>query len=147
MDQRRKVAVEYLRTFLLVPYLWGGDDFSAVDCSGLSIEILKAVGILPHKFDATANDLYLKFKNSKTDDPQPGDLVFWFSSGTGKAIHVEMISYVFDDIIFTIGSSGGGSKTKTIQDAVRDNAFVKIRPVIYRGPNYKIVDPFYKEPD
>ena len=41
-------------------------------------------------------------------------------------------------------SAGGGFETKTEEDARRDNAYVRIRRIDYRGEgeNIKIVDPF-----
>ena len=132
----RKKAIWYLEKWLLVPYSWGGSDFASMDCSGLAIEVLKSVGILPHNFDDTAQGLYLKFKIHKLDYLNAGYLVFWFKSG--KAIHVEMAI----DEYHVIGASGGGSATLTIADAIKNDAFVKMRPVGYRGSGYKIVDPF-----
>jgi len=136
LDYLRSQAVWYLKHFLLTPYLWAGNDFAGLDCSGLVIEVLQSVGILEHGSDYTANDLYLKFKDKKRDKPCFGSLAFWFKNG--KATHVEMIV----DELHCIGASGGDSKTKTVEDAIRQNAFVKMRPVNYRGVNYKIVDPF-----
>ena len=88
----------------------------------------------------TANMLYRWFYSKSTDKPGIGKLVFWFGSDirSDKAIHVEMMI----DNDHTIGASGGGSATKTIADAVKHNAFVKMRPLNYRGSNYKICDPF-----
>ena len=105
------------------------------DCSGLIHEVLQGVGLEKHGFDSTAQGLYLRFKSNK-GEPGAGCLVFWFKDG--KAIHVEMMI----DRDHTIGASGGGSKTKTIADAIKHNAFVKMRPLNYRGENYKIIDPF-----
>jgi hypothetical protein len=46
------------------------------------------------------------------------------------------------DESFTIGSSGGGSKTLTVADAIRDHAFIKVRP-IFRGRHITgFCDPF-----
>lgn len=133
----RTKAVWYLCRWVGTYYTWGGSDPSGFDCSGLMIETLQAVGILPMPFDHTANGLYLMLKN-KTPPPKAyaGCLVFWFKEG--RAIHVEMM---IDDY-HTIGASGGGSKTLTRADAIRHDAFVKMRPVGYRGDNYKICDPF-----
>ena len=58
-----------------------------------------------------------------------------------KIIHVEMMV----DDPHVVGASGGGSKTRTIEDAIRDNAYVKQRPIGYRGDNYLVVDPFKVE--
>ena len=135
----RNAAIQYLSQYFGVFYKWGGDDPSGWDCSGLVIEGLTAVGILPHGFDDTAQGLYLRFKNyklSEDEKPYMGCLVFQFRDG--KAIHVEMMI----DNYHTIGSSGGGSKTNTREDAIKHNAFVKMRPYDYRGMNIKIVDPF-----
>lgn len=135
-EYMRTKAIWYLRKWLLTPYSWGGNDFYSVDCSGLVIEILKSVGILPHNFDDTAQGLYLRFKSHKLDYMNAGYLVFWFKNG--KANHVEMAV----DEYHVIGASGGGSDTLTIANAVKHDAFVKMRPVGYRGSEYKIVDPF-----
>ena len=88
--------------------------------------------------DWTAHGLYLKFKGLEpsAETPIAGCLVFWFNNG--KAIHVGML--VSQDLF--ISAAGGNKKTKTIEEAIRQNAFVKVRPITYRGQSYKIVDPF-----
>jgi cell wall-associated NlpC family hydrolase len=48
---RRKMAVEYAEKFIGKFYKWGGDDPAGFDYSGLAIEVLKAVGVLPRKGD------------------------------------------------------------------------------------------------
>lgn len=134
----RAKAAEYAWSFLGLPYRWGGDDpIQGFDCSGLVIEVLQAVGLLPHGFDTTADGLYRRFKANEVARGYAGCLVLWFNA-SGQAIHVELM---IDDY-HTIGASGGGSKTQSLQDAVEQNAFVKIRPVGYRGQGYRIVDPF-----
>ena len=138
---KRELAVKYLWHWLGTPYSYGGDDFSSMDCSGIVIEILQSVGILPHQYDNTAHGLYLKYKDNlvEGDKVRPGCLVFWFRNG--KARHVMMI-YSYG---YVIGACGGGSDTKTTKDAIRDNAFVKLRPIGYDGDSYKICDPFGDE--
>lgn len=104
-------------------YSWGGDDPSAFDCSGLAVECGKSSGALPRKRDFTANDLWHRWP--RVPVPAFGRLVFYGGSGTGIATHVEICL----SPEFSIGASGGGSKTKTREDAIRDNAFIKIRPI------------------
>ncbi len=135
--QRRR-AVLYLQKWVGHFYLWGGDDPSGFDCSGLILEVLKSVGIVKHTIDVTANYLYMTFKKQHKEKGGMGYLVFWFSGDT--ATHVEMMI----DEHHVIGASGGGSSTKTVADAIKQNAFVKMRPIRYRGRNYKICDPFMK---
>jgi hypothetical protein len=45
----------------------------------------------------------------------------------------------------SIGASGGGSKTKTIANAVKQNAFIKIRPITPRGRKVLYCNPYLKE--
>lgn len=133
----RDLAIQYLKKWIGHFYLWGGDDPSGFDCSGLIMEVMKGVGHLGHKVDFTAKQLYQLYQKTECDSGHKGCLVFW-KNNVGEVIHVEMMI----DEFHTIGASGGGSKTLTIADAIKHNAFVKMRPVIYRGSNYVICDPF-----
>ena len=137
----RAAAIRYAWAFLGLPYQWGGDDpIRGFDCSGFVIEALQGVGVLPHGFDTTADGLYRKFRGNETAAPGAGCLVFWFGAD-GKAKHVEML--VND--LHVIGASGGGSATTSREAAAEHNAFIKMRPLGYRGGNYKIVDPFMEK--
>ena len=128
-----KVAWHYLGT----PYRWGGDDFSAFDCSGFVIECLKSAGILPRDGDWTASGLYQLYNKDywQGKEIEPGCLVFY---GNPKIIHVELC---LDDT-FSIGASGGGSKTLTTADAIHQNAYIKVRPFRTRNDIHGFADPF-----
>ena len=106
LESHRKWAVKYACSFLLTPYIWSGDDFSGMDCSGFVREILLSVGQEDDE-DKTAHGLYLKFKaDSKLIDYEeirPGCLIFFMKSGS--ATHVEII---IDSSGLSIGASGGG---------------------------------------
>jgi len=137
---KRELALKYLWHWLGTQYSYGGNDsIEGFDCSGMVIEVLQSVGILPHKFDDTAHGLYLKFKDNLVTAGYEGCLAFWFRNG--KARHVMMVY----DYGYVIGACGGGGDTRTTKDAIRDNAFVKLRPIGYNGDNYKICDPFGDE--
>lgn len=134
----RSLAVEYIWTFIGRPYRWGGDDpMEGFDCSGLVVEVLQGVGLLPHKTDFTADALWRRFNAWTLKAPVAGALVLWMNAA-GQATHVEMAI----NSKYTIGASGGGSVTTSLERAIKQNAFIKIRPFNYRGSNYKIVDPF-----
>jgi cell wall-associated NlpC family hydrolase len=123
------IATQVAWSFLGLPYKWGGDDpMVGFDCSGYVIEILKSVGILPRRGDWTAQNLHDRFRDSKYSFAEEGMLVFWRRSTPNvppyKIIHVE---YCLTREL-SIGASGGGGSTITEQDAVEQNAYIKIRP-------------------
>jgi hypothetical protein len=136
MTIRRKLALNYLQQFIGRWYKWGGDDPSGFDCSGIAIEMLKSVGLFPRGADATAATLVHRYKPST---PKPGALIFRGS----PVVHVEVIFAVIGDDILTIGASGGGRDTKTEADAIKRNAFIKMRP--WAGDYSHCVDPFADE--
>jgi cell wall-associated NlpC family hydrolase len=132
------VAENVALSFLGKPYFWGGDDpIQGFDCSGYCIEILKSVGLLPRNGDWTAAMLFNLFE--KVNSPRRGCLVFW-ENGNGRIIHVE---YCLDHYL-SIGASGGGSTTDSQQDAIRQNAYVKVRPFHSRKGVAGFVDPWIK---
>jgi len=124
-------ATWYASQFIGVPYKWGGNDpMAGFDCSGYCIEILKGVGVLSRHGDWTAQGLWDKFKEKKVTAPIEGCLVFWYNRSHTKIIHVE---YCIDRKR-SIGASGGGSRTVTVQDAIEQDAYIKVRPFTSR-PN------------
>lgn len=139
----RDVALDVWRSFLNQPYKWGGDDpLDGVDCSGLVLEGLKSVGILPRELDLTADDLLQqKFKHYPKEEVEgrlrPGMLVFW---GKPVAKHIEIVWASFPDRVLTMGASGGGPRITDRAEASKANAYVKIRRIT---PGWHSgVDPF-----
>jgi cell wall-associated NlpC family hydrolase len=132
----REIAERVAWSFLGKPYIWGGDDpIAGFDCSGFVIEILRSVGILPRAGDWTAAQLMDKFPI--VSNPTNGCLVFW-ENAEKKVIHVE---YCLDSRL-SIGASGGGSKTITVEDAIKQNAYIRIRPFRERTGIAGYCDPF-----
>ena len=129
LELAEKVAWSFHGTF----YSWGGDDPSAFDCSGYVMEILQSVGIIGSKEDMNAEALYQRFE--KMDSPAAGLLAFRFNEETGLAVHVGFM--VSDE--FVLHAAGGGSHVKTKEDAIKHNAFIKLRPV---WPGAIFCDPF-----
>jgi len=136
-EEKRQLVLKIAFSYLGTPYTWGGDDFSAFDCSGLIIECLKSVGSLPRKGDWTAAALYHRFPIQPANG-KAGDLVFWANQKGGKIIHVEICI----NSELAIGASGGGSRTRTRQDAIKHNAFIKIRPIDSRKHIAGFVNPY-----
>jgi cell wall-associated NlpC family hydrolase len=138
-DDRIYQATRYAFCFVGDWYKWGGSNPDGFDCSGFVCEILTAVGILPRKTDLTAQALFDRYKNNAVSEAKEGCLVIYANESTPDAyIHVE---YCINGLL-SIGASGGGSQTLTIADAIKNNAFIKVRPIGVAGRVYKIVDPF-----
>jgi len=138
---QKELALKLAWRMYGVPYIWGGDDpIRGLDCSGMQVEILKSVGILPVHGDWTAHSLWLFLKGREIRNPIAGALAFW--GDPQMKTHVEMC---LDDR-FSIGASSGGSGTTTVDAAIRSNAFVKVRPIYNRGDRRPVsfADPFPK---
>ena len=139
--EKRTLATKIALHFLGSPYIWGGDDpMRGFDCSGFVIEVLKSIGVLPRSGDWTAANLWELFKRHHVNKPYTGCLVFYRArqSENSPIIHVEYCI----DAVHTIGASGGGSKTNTVDDAVKQNAYIKIRPINNDRWVHGFLDPF-----
>lgn len=126
------LGLEVARSHLNRPYRWGGDNpMQGFDCSGLIIEILKSCGLFPRGTDDTAEGLRKRYPAVSLATLAPGDLVFWpdVLGSNAKARHVEMVYTVIEGKVFTIGASGGGSKTVDLAAAIGNDAYVKVRPM------------------
>jgi len=132
------LAVEYVSRYVGHWYKWGGDDPSGFDCSGLAIEMLKSVGIVPRRYDTTASGLWEEFEDYRRVYAEKGFLVFF---GEEQPTHVEICI----NRSLALGASGGGSKTLSEMNAIRDNAFIKVRPIGSRGDLLGFVDPFERK--
>jgi cell wall-associated NlpC family hydrolase len=137
-NELKDIADKIAFSFLGKPYVWGGDDpVNGFDCSGFCIEILKSIGALPRQGDWTAEGLWNRLIAKQVSEPYGGCLVFWTGS-TDKIIHVE---YAINEEL-CIGASGGGSKTQSNQDAIDQNAYIKVRPWKTRKNVKGFIDPF-----
>lgn len=120
-----KLLEQLMVKFCLIPYRWGGDDFTGFDCSGVVQELLASVGAdLPGDQSAAAlHDHFSKPANHISREPQLGALVFYGSST--KIIHVAMA--YSKRLMFEEG--GGGSNVSTVDAAAKANAYGRFRPI------------------
>lgn len=117
-------ALRHIQNYAGMWYRWGGDSpLSGFDCSGLACEYLKSLGIMRRGSDTTAQGIanFMPHHHKAF----AGDLAF-FGKTTKDITHVEICISRY----LAIGASGGGSKTLTVADAMRDRAFIKVRPII-----------------
>lgn len=134
---------DYAMSFVGRPYMWGGDDpMEGFDCSGLVIELLKSVDLLPRVFDTTSQGLYDHFFSSSLElkVPRFGALCFYGRS-LKRITHVGMAI----DSFRLIEAGGGNSLTRSEKKASEQNAFVRIRPINSRRDLVAILMPPYEK--
>jgi cell wall-associated NlpC family hydrolase len=131
-----KLCLDYIQHFIGRPYLWAGDDpMTGFDCSGLALEFLKCAGIVKEKTDYTAEGIRVLLMSYKIDFPKAGCLVFF---GQSKATHVGICL----NETHMIEAGGGGSKTETLESAIQQNAYIRVRPIRNRKDILGYADPF-----
>lgn len=119
---------DYALRLIGLPYRWGGDDpLAGFDCSGLTIEILQAAGVLPKGYEGRAQDLFHLFQKNQPEACAFATLLFF-----GKSI--EAITHIGFGMSRThmLEAGGGGAKTLTLADAIAQNAYTRLRPIRFR---------------
>lgn len=134
---------KYALSFLGRPYQWGGDDpLGGFDCSGLVIELMQASGEIRPGSDMTAQGLYNWFSTENAEEIgfcAFGALVFY-----GHSRHrITHVAFGLDKYRVLEAGSGGKS-IRTMDDAIKHNAVIRIRPYNYRSDSVAIYRPFYK---
>jgi len=133
----RAQALEYIRNaFLGTWYIFGGDDPGGIDCSGMVIEYLKRPLILKEREDYTAAQLFEMFPS--VQQPYMGVLIFYAS----KVGNINHVAIALNDT-YMIEAAGGDRRTRTVEDAKRDNAYVRERKIYGSRIPIGFVDPFF----
>lgn len=134
-----KILHETIMSYIHLPYNWGGENpETGFDCSGLVIDILQTVGELPNRFDTSAHGLFVRYrKEGISSEVGLGSLVFY-----GKIEKVTHVGIMLDD--FRILEAGAGnSRIKTLADAIKADARIRIRPYTFRKDIVEIIRPKY----
>ena len=77
-------AIATAQSYLGVPYVWGGESYGGVDCSGLTMLAWGSAGVdLPHLSRAQ----YGYGTHVPISSMEAGDLIFWSSNGTQSGIY------------------------------------------------------------
>lgn len=134
-----KQIIDYAMRFVGTPYRWGGDDpMTGFDCSGFVQEILASVGLDP-KGDQTAQSLFDHFeRNGSLGQGGAGALAF-FGKDSKSITHV---AFCIDQYRM-IEAGGGNSQTLTLDAAIRQNAYIRIRLIKSRQDLQMLIKPRY----
>jgi cell wall-associated NlpC family hydrolase len=85
-------VVQTARSYLGTPYKYGGNSKSGIDCSGLTCQAYKSIGI---QLPRTADDQGNYGKKVEMNELKPGDLVFFTDKkGNSKITHVGIVTEV-----------------------------------------------------
>ena len=77
-------AIATAQSYLGVPYVWGGESYGGVDCSGLTMLAWGSAGVdLPHLSRAQ----YSYGTHVPIGSMEAGDLIFWSSNGSQSGIY------------------------------------------------------------
>lgn len=139
MTDELRIAIEYAKTLLGLPYIWGGSNpIEGFDCSGLVQEILASIGFDPNG-DQSAQGLYWYFKTSKAAEIGGAGALYFY----GKS--VENITHVAFGIAsgITIEAGGGDHTCVDRTSASKKNAFVRIRHYMHRSDLIAVLMPNY----
>lgn len=120
------LILTYLWALVGKPYVWGGQGPDGFDCSGLVVEVLKALGHVNHRYDATSHNLYLATKKGLIRKPQSHALAFYGTKN--RIVHV---GYCISDTLM-IEAGGGTSATIDEESASKLGAMVRVRPIFGR---------------
>jgi len=136
--------IEYALSFVGTPYRWGGESpMDGFDCSGFVQEILRSAGVDPIG-DQTSQGLFEYFakhgKPLSKDRPRPGSIVFYGS----HINHITHVAFALDH--FRVVEAAGGDHTTTSVDrAIAQQAFIRIRPLKHRGDLIAVLHPDYSQ--
>jgi len=119
------LMLDYGKRLIKTPYVWGGDKPTiGLDCSGLVLELLKAIGVIGRKeLDMTAQGIYAFISSTPggRDEVDKGDLIF-FGTSLSKISHIAIAI----DSNYMLEAGGEGS-------VANDEGMVRIRPINWRS--------------
>lgn len=138
------------------PYIWGGQGWQVLDghpeevydCSGLIVAKLERAGRYKGP-DLNSGALYATFSKgnglvsvsatnfTKGTVAAPGALFFWASDPTKASSIYHVAASLGNGMMIEAG--GGNSKTKTVADAIKSEAMVRVVP--FRNCHFAC-DPF-----
>lgn len=123
-----KEMVEYALRFIGQPYQWGKQGPCFWDCSGFILEVLKAFGRVGNKEDMSSKDLYRYLINRKWKAGYQTGSILFFGGSDDLFDLISHVGIAYNKELY-ISACSGDSTTVTLNRAMEQNAFIKLRPL------------------
>jgi len=136
-----KELLQYARSLLGKPYLWGKEDPDlGMDCSGFIRVVFHKFGLgkVMDQSSQAIHDYWVDHGMGSYNEP--GALCF-YGKGTKRITHVALVETTYD----ILEAGGGGSSTNTIEEAEKINACVRRMPFNRRKDLVAILMPDYSK--
>ena len=129
-NPKADAIISYAKTFLGVPYRYGGTTPSGFDCSGFINYIFGNFGF---SLVRTSYGLAELGETIKLSDIQPGDLMFFKGSNIHSTSvgHVVMVIEVLPDDIKFIHSANGGVRIDNLKSKYYIQRYLKAKRLDY----------------
>ena len=123
-DERglRANLVATARTYLGVPYLWGGATAKGFDCSGLAMAVYRLNGL---QLPRSSREQYEAGAPVSLEHLRPGDLLFFSPGGRGPISHVAI--YAGDDTLIHASNRGRKIASDALSGAYFRESFIGAR--------------------
>ena len=132
VNPKADAIIAYAKTFLGVPYRYGGTTPSGFDCSGFINYIFGNFGF---SLVRTSYGLAELGETIKLSDIQPGDLMFFKGSNVNSTTvgHVALVIEVTPSTIKFIHSANGGVRIDNFKTEYYIRRYVKTKRLDYGG--------------
>ena len=124
-----EIIIDLAMRLYSLPYRWGGSNpMTGFDCSGFIVELFKSVGWLTKSEDLNAQGLYQLLKRSKALEINDRGSLAFYGPSIDKINHVALC--ITSELCIEAGA--GDSKTTTLDQAIKQNAFIRVRRTLQR---------------
>ena len=118
-------VIKKAETFLGTPYRYGGINKNGIDCSALTLNAYRSIGVDLPRSSKAQSGYGLPIKRARL---KPGDLIFFTAKNNGKIDHVGMVTKVINkEVTFIHATTSKGVRYDRLDVGYWTNLFVEAR--------------------